>query len=122
MNATIRATAANRRRYQRFAGNGLLATLENGPSPGAIVPVKDVSRGGIALLTEWQPDPGLSLTLTIGVCFEPIRSRVVRFEDGAAMIAFGLDEMNRSAVEKALQMAARRLGLPNDPTLQLAHW
>jgi methyl-accepting chemotaxis protein len=96
------ATADQRRSYERIPGNGLRAIFSSGPNKGASVLVKDMSRSGIALASDWMPDAGESVAVTLGASQTAVSARVIRAEGGTIALAFSQDGANLVLVDEAL--------------------
>jgi len=92
----------NRRGYERRAGAGLRALLRSGPQSGRDAPVQDISRGGIALLSDWTPAPGELVSLALGGSPKLAVGRVIRALDGVLAIAFAQDQANLAVVDQAM--------------------
>jgi hypothetical protein len=82
--------------------------FSNGPRKGGAVVVGNMSRGGVALETDWSPLAGETVMLTIGATHAAIEGRVVRPRDGILAIAFAQDEKNLALIDEVLAMVERR--------------
>jgi methyl-accepting chemotaxis protein len=95
-------TDDHRRNYERVAGNGLAAVFASGPRKGNQASVENISRGGVALKSEWSPQDGEAVTMTLAGSARPIAGRVIRASSGIIAVAFGQDEPNLALVDLAL--------------------
>ena len=96
------ATENQRRGYERVPGNGLRAVFASGPHKGSSVMVKDISRGGIALSSDWAPQLGEFVSVMLGGSQTGATGRVVRASDGTTSLAFSQDEANLMLVDQTL--------------------
>lgn len=101
---------ANRRRYERIPGRGVRARLvaEGLPAGGQEVELRDVSRGGAALASHWQPTPGTALELVMPGLNGGIPARVVRSGNGAVALAFRQDAASMALADRMLERIAAR--------------
>ena len=95
-------TDEQRRQYERVPGNGMRAVLGSGPREGASVVVNTISRGGVALDSDWAPPAGQAVSVTIGASHALIQGRVIRSREGVIAIAFGQDAANLALIGQAL--------------------
>jgi methyl-accepting chemotaxis protein len=91
-----------RRAYQRIPGQGCRATFQPAGSAGIQAEIRDISRGGAALLTSWQAEPGTLVDIRLPDATAAVAARVVRCKDGVAAMAFRQDAEMLAAVDQAL--------------------
>jgi methyl-accepting chemotaxis protein len=102
LKAMANPTEDQRRNYERLAGAGLRAVFASGPHKGTSVLVNNLSRGGIALASDWSPQPGDVVAVALGGSSAAIAGRVIRTGDGALALAFAQDQSNLALVDQAL--------------------
>ena len=95
-------TDDQRRQYERMAGTGLRAVFDSGPHTGGSVPVVNISRGGVALASDWSPPPGAAVAVVLGGGSAAVAGRVIRARDGVVALAFGQDDANLALIDRAL--------------------
>jgi methyl-accepting chemotaxis protein len=91
-----------RRRYERIPGSGLEATLLDGPFAGQSLPVRDISRGGLGVICDWQAPVGTDVTLSLGSDPERIGARIIRTGDNLVGLAFRQDTATLACVDRAI--------------------
>ena len=104
-------TDDDRRRYERLAGAGLRAVFQSGAHAGKPVSVRDLSRGGVALLTDWAAQAGEAVSIAFDGAQGAAAGRVIRAMDGVLALAFAQDPANLAIVDRALaalETGARR--------------
>ncbi len=108
MSASDGKGEGDRRRYERIGGGGQRVALHAAglPPGGAEAVLKDLSRGGAALLCAWQPPPGTGLELHLPGTAAAIRARVVRAGDDTIAIAFRQDAGTVATIDAALDRLA----------------
>ena len=98
----VRSDSGERRREERLAGNGVTATLRVPGRDAARMTVRDLSRGGAALLGAAVP-VGTQVEIELPDAGGMVRGRVSRAEGGVVAIEFAEDATIRSRVDRALQ-------------------
>ncbi|HEX3573310.1 MAG TPA: methyl-accepting chemotaxis protein [Rhodopila sp.] len=101
LNAMKHSEGDDRRAYERMPGAGATAALRLQGRADVQAVVRDISRGGIALLCDNTAPSGSDVTVGVpggGTA----RGRVVRSENGLLTIAFRQDAANRAVVDRAL--------------------
>jgi methyl-accepting chemotaxis protein len=94
---------ATRRRYERVPGRGAIAELlVPGEAPRQMV-IHDISRGGIALRTDWSAPVGLSVGVRLAGAEEPVPARLVRAEGGMVALSFRQNEAVMQRVDQAIE-------------------
>lgn len=104
-------TDDDRRRYERLAGAGLRAAFKTGLHAGKPAPVRDLSRGGVALLTDWTAPAGEAISVVFDGATAPAVGRVIRAREGVLALAFAQDSANLAIVDRvltSLEAGARR--------------
>ncbi len=104
-------TDDDRRRYERLAGAGLRGVFQKGPHAGKPASVRDLSRGGVALLTDWAAPAGEAVSIEFDGARGAAVGRVIRAQDGVLALAFAQDPANLAIVDRALaalETGARR--------------
>lgn len=104
LKAMANPTDDDRRRYERLAGAGLRAVFRTGPRDGKQVVVKDLSRGGAALISDWAAPAGEAVSIVFDGSKVATAGRVIRAHDGMLALAFAQDPANLALVDQALAM------------------
>ncbi|MBB5692128.1 methyl-accepting chemotaxis protein [Muricoccus pecuniae] len=99
----------DRRRYERIPARGVRVTLRSAKLPGAgtEVELKDISRGGAALVLDWEADTGTGLELAFPGVQGPIPARVVRAQGGVVSVVFRQDEESAQRIDRVLDRIGR---------------
>jgi methyl-accepting chemotaxis protein len=93
----------NRRRYERVPGGGTVALLRtHGMPAGLSLPIDDISRGGIALHTEWSAAAGTEVEVTLPGTATPVVARIVGTRNGVLALTFKQDEAALRHIDDAL--------------------
>jgi methyl-accepting chemotaxis protein len=100
--AALRDETGSRRRYERIPGNGARATLHAGGREPVSAVVLDISRGGIALVCDWQLATGAEVAVELPGAGGPIDARVVRREGAALGLVFRQDAGSLERVDRIL--------------------
>jgi methyl-accepting chemotaxis protein len=95
-------TEEQRRRYERLPGNGLRAIFDHGSDNKDAVQVRDICRGGTALISAALPHAGEAVSVSLGGSTAGIAGRVIRAGGGIVAIAFGQDEANLLLIDRVL--------------------
>jgi hypothetical protein len=93
----------NRRRYERIDGNGSRATLRVRGGEDAQVAIVNISRGGVALRTDWFAPAGTEVQLGLPGASGAVVARTVRSQGGMLALAFRQDESVLRQVDIALE-------------------
>ena len=92
----------DRRRYERIPGQGTTAVLRvAGQAPRRVI-IVNVSRGGMAVQTDWWSDAGTQVQVELPGISDAVIGRTVRTHDGILALAFRQDEAMLKLVDKAL--------------------
>jgi methyl-accepting chemotaxis protein len=78
----------DRRLYERIPGNGAQAGLRAPGKAETRVSIADISRGGIAVQSDWRGDVGSELELALPGTDGFVVARAVRSENGMLGLAF----------------------------------
>jgi methyl-accepting chemotaxis protein len=112
LEAIAKTDDADRRRYERIEGNGAEATLRPTGRAEFRAVIANVSRGGVALRTEWSAAAGTEVQVLLPGADQPVGARVAATRDGLLVLAFRQDETMLRRVDTALTriggMAANR--------------
>ena len=73
---------AERRRYERIAGNGTQAVLRPRGAAEMRVAIIDISRGGVSLRCDWRADAGTEVPIGLPGAAGPVIARIVRSRVG----------------------------------------
>jgi len=106
LQAMAGANEEDRRRYERVPGNGAMAVLRARGRPEQRVVIADISRGGAAIRTAWQAEPGAEIQLDLPGGGEAVMARAVRWQDGMLALAFRQDEAMLRRVDRTLERIA----------------
>jgi methyl-accepting chemotaxis protein len=100
----VRDETGNRRRYERLPCNGLTATLRATGYAPASVGVVDISRGGVALVSDWRLPAGAEIKIEFPGTAEAIDARVVRADGSGVGLVFRQDPESLKRVDRVLAM------------------
>lgn len=103
LQAMASANEDERRRYERIPGNGAEVMLRSAGQPERRAVVRDISRGGMSIRTDWKPDAGTEVQLEMPGAGGAMIARAVRWQDGALALAFRQDEAMLRRIDAALQ-------------------
>ncbi|HUB43974.1 MAG TPA: methyl-accepting chemotaxis protein [Acetobacteraceae bacterium] len=92
----------DRRQYERIPGNGVQAVLRTPGHSEARVPIVDVSRGGIAVCSDWWDAVGVEVQLQIPGADGTVTARAIRSNKGVLGLAFRQSEDTLRRVDQAL--------------------
>jgi hypothetical protein len=100
----VRNEAAERRRHERIDGKStavhLVVSEQNAPVQATI---RDLSRGGAALLVQGTVDVGAIVSLELPGGAGQVTGTVIRSVDDTISVRFAEDDETRGRVEEALQ-------------------
>jgi methyl-accepting chemotaxis protein len=107
LEAMAKTDEEERRRYERIDGSGSVATLR---VPGREVmraAIFNISRGGVALRTDWQVPAGTAVQMELPGAGGPVAARVARGKDGMLVLALRQDAAMLRQVDAALEHIGR---------------
>jgi methyl-accepting chemotaxis protein len=104
--ATLRDASQERRRYERISANGAPAVLRVPGHSEIRTTLKDLSRGGAALVCDLQLVTGTELDVELPGTDHPVTARVVRYGTGAIVVSFHQDPAALAQVDRALDTIA----------------
>jgi methyl-accepting chemotaxis protein len=106
----VRADAPDdRRRYERFAVNGVTARLRTEGRPETVAPLRDISRVGAGLTSDWTLSAGTSLEVDLPEAGGAVPARVVWSGKGELAIVFSSEPAALERIDRALAgMVPRR--------------
>ena len=102
LTALTRTEEAQRRRYERIDGRGLLARLQLPGRPEIDARIRDISRGGAAVECDLQAACGSNLTLVLPGSEGAVSARVVRMEGSWMGLVFQQEAAALTRVDQAL--------------------
>ncbi|HUN43300.1 MAG TPA: methyl-accepting chemotaxis protein, partial [Acetobacteraceae bacterium] len=102
-----RKDEAERRIYERIPGGGRRIAVDLPGQPRREATIRDISRGGLAVLASWTEQAGTELTVTLPGIDLPVPARVVRGDSGSVALAFHQDPATLSRVDQALAAIGR---------------
>ncbi len=97
-----------RRRYERTPGNGLRVTLEQADQHWSHLEVKNLSRGGIALLCGFGLPRGTDVFISSEHAADRLPARVARCEPGVIALTFHQDDATQAKADRLVEMATAR--------------
>jgi len=103
LEAIAKTDDADRRRYERIAGAGTQAVLRVRGGQEIRVPISDVSRGGMAVQTDWWAAAGTEVQVELPGAPGAVTARTVRTHNGILALAFRQDEAMLRRVDAALE-------------------
>jgi methyl-accepting chemotaxis protein len=92
----------DRRLYERIPGNGAEAVLRAPGQSETRVSIANISRGGIAVRSDWRGSVGTEVQLELPGADASVGCRVIRWEDGTLGLAFRQGEETLRRVGQAL--------------------
>jgi methyl-accepting chemotaxis protein len=111
LEAIAKTDDADRRRYERISGAGNMAVLRVPGGQELRAAIADISRGGVALRTDWWAAAGTEVQVVLPAGSSAVTARTVRSENGGLALAFRQDEAMLRRVDAALEQISAR-GLP----------
>ena len=99
---------ANRRRYERIAGNSTFAEIRGPGLPPTQAAIVDISLGGVALRCTWRAAPGTEISVVLPGSREAVPARVVRNAEDALPLTFRQSLEVLAVVDAAMTHIARR--------------
>lgn len=106
LRAMAGANDEDRRRYERIAGNEAQAVLRAVRQPDRRTAIKDISRGGMAVRSDWQAEAGTEVQVQLPGADGAVTARVVRWESGLLVFAFRQDEAMLRRIDQTLEHIA----------------
>ena len=100
--AMKRSDNADRRTYERLPGAGAAATLTMPGLPEVKTAVRDISRGGIALMCGSTAPPGTEVKVGLPAGGS-VSGKVVRSHDGIITVVFRQNETSLASVDRAVE-------------------
>jgi len=95
-------TSDERRRYERVRTTGITAVVQaKGRSP-ARMDLRNVSRGGAALASDWRSPSGTALDVELPDAGGPVPARVVRSGNGELAVVFSSEPRALARIDQAL--------------------
>jgi methyl-accepting chemotaxis protein len=106
--AAMKRTDNNERRaYERLPGGGTAATLTMPGLAGIKTVVRDISRGGVALMCGGTAPPGTEVKVGLPAG-ESVSGRVVRSQDGVITVVFRQDQTSLASVDRSVEAIRRK--------------
>lgn len=106
LEAMAKTDEEDRRRYERIDGSGATAMLRVPGRDAMRVTIANVSRGGVALLTDWWTNAGTEVQVELPGAGAAVVARTVRSQGGALALAFRQDEMMLRRIDAVLDNIA----------------
>jgi methyl-accepting chemotaxis protein len=88
LHAMARSEEIDRRRYERVPGNDTIAVLHVPGRPPERVVIHDISRGGVALRSDWSSQAGTGVEISLPGTDAPVPARLVRSGGGRLSLSF----------------------------------
>jgi methyl-accepting chemotaxis protein len=95
-------TADERRRYERVATNGAMANVQSKGRPATRMTLRNVSRGGAALASDWTMPTGTQVEVELPDAGGPVPARVVRCGNGELAVVFGSEAQALQRIDRFL--------------------
>jgi len=102
MEAMAKTDEADRRRYERIAGNGAEASLRPKGLAELRAEIIDISRGGVSLRTDWSAPAGMEVDVMLPGLDTPVTARTVRTRNRILALAFRQEETMLKRVDTVL--------------------
>jgi methyl-accepting chemotaxis protein len=110
LEAVKRDDGEDRRAYERVPGGGAVATLALPGEAGTERPIKDISRGGVALFCNHRSAAGTEVRIGLPTG-GTVTGRVARCDEGLLTVAFRQDPVMMQQIDRAVD-AIRQRGRP----------
>lgn len=106
----VRDETAERRRYERMGGSGITVGVQTRDRAAVRAGVKNISRGGAALVCDWMLPPGAVLEVELPEGGGSVSARVARCGDGELCVVFSAEPATLARIDRALEalMGTRR--------------
>ena len=101
-------TTDERRRYERIASKGAMASVQTNGRPATRMALRNVSRGGAALASEWTLPTGTQVEVELPDAGGPVTARVVRCGNGELGVVFGSEPQALQRIDRFLAGVTRR--------------
>ena len=101
---------SERRRYERIPGGGTQAVLRARGRPEQTVTIANISRGAVAVQSDWQADAGTDVQLALPGTTQLVAARVVRTDAGLLGLAFRQDAAMLRHIDNALARIGQVIG------------
>lgn len=108
LQAMAKTEDADRRKYERIDGNDTTAVLQLAGGEAKRVTVVNLSRGGVALRTDWWTAAGTEVQVVLPGVGASVAARTVRSEGGLLALAFRQEEAMLQRVDAALEHIAAK--------------
>ena len=105
--AMANSSETERRRYERVRAAGSRAMLQVPGRDATEVTVRDISRGGVALLCDWPVPAGTEVKVVMRGTNEALLARVARVEHGVMALAFRQDRASLARIDQVMDLMAR---------------
>ena len=103
LKAMQRSDERDRRRYERIPGRNMTAALHPPGAAGERVVINEISRGGVALHSRWQAQPGAAVDITLPGTDGPVAARLVRADGKLLALAFRQDDASLRRIDQAIE-------------------
>ncbi len=101
-------TTDERRRYERIATNGVMANVESKGRPATRMTLRNVSRGGAALASDWTMPTGTQVEIELPDAGGSVLARVVRCGNGELGVVFGSEPQALQRIDRFLAGLTKR--------------
>jgi methyl-accepting chemotaxis protein len=101
-------TTDERRRYERRATNGAMASVQSKDRPAARMTLRNVSRGGASLASDWTMPTGTQVEVELPDAGGAVPARVVRCGNGELGVVFGSEPQALRRIDQYLASLTRR--------------
>jgi hypothetical protein len=103
LEAIAKTDEEDRRRYERIDGGGTTAVLRPAGREEMRPVIANMSRGGVALRTDWWADAGTEVQVLLPGASAAVTARTVRSQDGILALTFRQDAAMLRRVDAALE-------------------
>ena len=100
-------SSAERRRYERLAMSNLTVAVRTPSRPATRVVVRNISRGGALMVSDWTLQPGTALDVELTDGGGSVPARVARSGGGEIAVVFSSDPTALAIIDRALDSLAR---------------
>ena len=101
-------TTDERRRYERIATNGAMASVQSKGRPAARMTLRNVSRGGASLASDWTMPTGTQVEVELPDAGGAVPARVVRCGNGELGVVFGSEPQALQRIDRFLAGLTKR--------------
>jgi methyl-accepting chemotaxis protein len=98
----VQTDAAERRRFERLAGNGVVAMLRLPGAAAVKASIQDLSRGGVALRHGGTVAVGRDVEVELPDAGGPVTGRITRASEGVVALVFSQDAAMLVRIDRAL--------------------